>query len=152
MCGFRRAFVGCSSLFRSMELIRFISAMRACRFGCALGLMTRIRPLKSQHLRDFPAAKPPTRLQVPSISKPKQKAPINGCLLLWCGRWDLNPYGLPYAPQTYASADSATTAKRRRSRDKNNYTGFTAACQHKKENLFLCCGLRATLKKTPIFP
>ena len=29
----------------------------------------------------------------------------------WCGRWDLNPYGLPYAPQTYASAYSATTAK-----------------------------------------
>ena len=28
----------------------------------------------------------------------------------WCGRWDLNPYGLPYAPQTYASACSATTA------------------------------------------
>ena len=28
----------------------------------------------------------------------------------WCDRWDLNPYGLPYAPQTYASACSATIA------------------------------------------
>lgn len=29
-------------------------------------------------------------------------------LFLWCPRWDLNPHGLPYAPQTYASASSAT--------------------------------------------
>ena len=31
-------------------------------------------------------------------------------LFFWCGRWDLNPYGLPYAPQTYASAYSAMAA------------------------------------------
>ena len=75
----------------------------------------------------------------------KQKEHPLDALFVWCGRWDLNPYGLPYAPQTYASADSATTAKRCRSRDKNNYTGFTAACQHKKESLFLWCGLHAKL-------
>ncbi len=28
----------------------------------------------------------------------------------WCGRWDLNPYGCPHAPQTCASASSATAA------------------------------------------
>ena len=30
----------------------------------------------------------------------------------WCGRRDLNPYGLPHAPQTCAYAYSATTACR----------------------------------------
>ena len=30
--------------------------------------------------------------------------------LIWCGYRDLNPDGLPYAPQTYASACSAITA------------------------------------------
>ena len=39
-----------------------------------------------------------------------QKNSKGGTYSLWCGRWDLNPYGLPYAPQTYASAYSATTA------------------------------------------
>ena len=28
----------------------------------------------------------------------------------WCDRWDLNPYGCPHAPQTCASACSATVA------------------------------------------
>ena len=32
----------------------------------------------------------------------------------WCGQWDLNPYGCPYAPQTYASASSAMTAHDKR--------------------------------------
>ena len=45
----------------------------------------------------------------------------------WCGRWDLNPYGLPYAPQTYASACSATTAKFDCER---YYNSLDAQCQH----------------------
>ena len=71
----------------------------------------------------------PTRfLTIPSLSKEicgGSKNPYKYCVLgilskekpglfnpdFWCGRWDLNPYGLPYAPQTYASAYSATTAK-----------------------------------------
>ncbi len=43
--------------------------------------------------------------------KQKRDPPTNVRSLLWCDRWDLNPYGLPYAPQTYASACSATIAK-----------------------------------------
>ena len=43
----------------------------------------------------------------PNHEKRTQDAPLSS---VWCGRWDLNPYGLPYAPQTYASAYSATTA------------------------------------------
>ena len=67
-------------------------------------------------------------LTIPSLSKEicgGLKNPYKYCVLgilskektglenpdFWCGRWDLNPYGLPYAPQTYASAYSATTAK-----------------------------------------
>ena len=42
-----------------------------------------------------------------SHEKRAQDVPLSS---VWCGRWDLNPYGLPYAPQTYASAYSATTA------------------------------------------
>ena len=29
---------------------------------------------------------------------------------LWCGQWDLNPYGCPHGPQPCASADSAMAA------------------------------------------
>ena len=32
------------------------------------------------------------------------------CRYSWCGRRDLNPYGLPHAPQTCAYANSATIA------------------------------------------
>ncbi len=32
--------------------------------------------------------------------------------LFWCEKRDLNPYGCPHAPQTCASADSATLAYR----------------------------------------
>ena len=35
----------------------------------------------------------------------------NECRYSWCGRRDLNPYGLPHAPQTCAYANSATTAE-----------------------------------------
>ena len=31
-------------------------------------------------------------------------------LFLWCEGWDLNPHGCPHAPQTCASAYSATFA------------------------------------------
>ena len=31
-------------------------------------------------------------------------------VLLWCGRWDLNPYACAHAPQTCLSANSSTTA------------------------------------------
>lgn len=34
----------------------------------------------------------------------------NSLSFFWCGHRDLNPDGLPYAPQTYASAYSAMTA------------------------------------------
>ena len=32
------------------------------------------------------------------------------CVFCWCEKRDLNPYGCPHAPQTCASADSATLA------------------------------------------
>jgi len=54
-------------------------ATLACALRCA-AQQPESRPLKSPHRGDFF-----TRLQVPSISKPKQKAPIKGCQLLWCG-------------------------------------------------------------------
>ena len=34
------------------------------------------------------------------------------CVFCWCEKRDLNPYGCPHAPQTCASADSATLAYR----------------------------------------
>ena len=43
-----------------------------------------------------------------------QKKTTRPCLqsqVAWCGRRDLNPYGLPHAPQTCAYAYSATTAR-----------------------------------------
>ncbi len=40
----------------------------------------------------------------------QQKNTPFGVFFCWCGRWDLNPYGLPHAPQTCASACSATAA------------------------------------------
>ena|GEM_PF-1208138 len=42
------------------------------------------------------------------------------CLMDWCPGPDLNRYGCPYAPQTYASASSATWAYRI---DSYNYKG-----------------------------
>ena len=50
----------------------------------------------------FPATK---------ISQPtKVNCDIRSSRRPWCDRWDLNPYGLPHAPQTCASACSATIA------------------------------------------
>ena len=49
-------------------------------------------------------------LQVPSTLQRNKNTILMDGVFIWCGRWDLNPYGLPYAPQTYASAYSATTA------------------------------------------
>ena len=59
----------------------------------------------------------------------------------WCGRWDLNPYGLPYAPQTYASACSATTAK---IDCESYYKSLELLCQHP-----ICwfAGIFSTLKR-----
>ena len=38
----------------------------------------------------------------------KGSVPFASFIFSWCPRWDLNPHGCPYAPQTYASASSAT--------------------------------------------
>ncbi len=80
----------------------------------------------------------PFLVRIQSFNKNKNRHP-NGCLLLfgcrtrirtqtnrvrvccatftqsgnkkWCGRRGLNPYGCPHAPQTCASANSATLAQ-----------------------------------------
>ena len=48
--------------------------------------------------------------QVVPWKKQKHPGPYGLRCSYWCGQWDLNPYGLPHAPQTCASASSATLA------------------------------------------
>lgn len=50
----------------------------------------------------------------------QKKHPPDGGCFFWCGRWDLNPYAIAYAPQTYLSANSSTTANREIIRNLNS--------------------------------
>lgn len=52
------------------------------------------------------------QLEINNKSEPVSCRKKVRIILLWCGRPDLNRYGFPHAPQTCASAYSATTACR----------------------------------------
>ncbi len=81
------------------------------------------RPLKAPHCGAFSDAAHPTRLQVPFSAIHTTKPPRWVVLVVWCGRWDLNPYACAHAPQTCLSANSSTTA------NKNYYTVRIEFCQ-----------------------
>ncbi len=34
----------------------------------------------------------------PVFSEPTKKTSLRGFLILWCGRWDLNPHGFTHTP------------------------------------------------------
>ena len=56
--------------------------------------------------RKIGVIKSPIIVEIPTVTGPK----------VWCARPDLNWYGLPHAPQTCASAYSATGAYKARSK------------------------------------
>ena len=54
----------------------------------------------------------------------------------WCEKRDLNPYGCPHAPQTCASADSATLAYRFFRTLLSYYSKCLCLCQYLFQNFF----------------